>query len=145
MEITYNAIGARRKELVKAVAAILGAKPVYLGTPSFAYQVGDIEVTRDGALRLPDGMAAQPLTEALAKAGFHYEGEDAMKTATQEDGGADGAAHCGRDRVGQPSGNHAILPAGPPGGRNAEHPGHCRAQGGNLLRPGSNPNADSGA
>ena len=92
MEITYNAIGARRKELVKAVAAILGAKPVYLGTPSFAYQVGDIEVTRDGALRLPDGMAAQPLTEALAKAGFHYEGEDAMKTATQEDGGADGAA-----------------------------------------------------
>ena len=49
MEIMYNATGARRKELVKAVAAILGEKPVYLGTPSFAYQVGDIEVTRDGA------------------------------------------------------------------------------------------------
>ena len=89
MEITYNAIGARRKELVKAVAAILGAKPVYLGTPSFAYQVGDIEVTRDGALRLPDGMAAQPLTEALAKAGFHYEGEDAMNTAEEAGGEAD--------------------------------------------------------
>ena len=89
MEITYNAIGARRKELVKAVAAILGAKPVYLGTPSFAYQVGDIEVTRDGALRLPDGMAAQPLAEALAKAGFHYEGEDAMNMAEEAGGEAD--------------------------------------------------------
>ncbi|WP_294157783.1 virulence protein [uncultured Selenomonas sp.] len=89
MEIKYNATGARRKELVKAIAAILGAKPVYLGTPSFAYQVGDIEVTRDGALRLPDGMAAQPLAEALAKAGFHYEGEDAMNMAEEAGGEAD--------------------------------------------------------
>lgn len=83
MEIKYNATGARRKELVKAIAAILGAKPVYLGMPSFGYQVGSIEVTRNGTLRLPDEMAAQPLTEALAKAGFHYEGEDAMNTATE--------------------------------------------------------------
>ena len=89
MEIKYNATGARRKELVKAIAASLGAKPVYLGTPSFAYQVGDIEVTRDGALRLPDGMAAQPLAEALAKAGFHYEGEDAMNMAEEAGGEAD--------------------------------------------------------
>ena len=92
MEIKYNATGARRKKLVKAVAAILGEKPVYLGTPSVAYKVGDIEVTRDGTLRLPDGMAAQSLAEALAKAGFHYEGEDAMNTATEEDGGTDEAA-----------------------------------------------------
>ena len=89
MEITYNATGARRKELVKAVAAILGEKPVYLGTPSFAYQVGDIEVTRDGTLRLPDGRTVQPLTEALAKAGFHYEGEIAMDMAEAKDGEAD--------------------------------------------------------
>lgn len=70
MEIMYNATGARRKELVKAVAAISGVKPVYLGTPSFSYKVGGIEVTRDGTLRLSDGRTAQPLTEALAKAGF---------------------------------------------------------------------------
>lgn len=89
MEIKYNATGARRKELVKVIAAILNEKPVYLGTPSFAYKVGDIEVTRDGTLRLPDGMAAQPLTEALAKAGFHYEGEDAMNTAEEAGGEAD--------------------------------------------------------
>ena len=89
MEIKYNATGARRKELVKAVAAILGEKPVYLGTPSFAYKVGDIEVMRDGTLRLPDGMAAQPLTEALADAGFHYEGESAMDRAEAKDGEAD--------------------------------------------------------
>lgn len=92
MEIKYNATGARRKELVKALAVVTNEKPVYLGTPSFGYKVGDIEVTRDGTLRLPDGMAVQPLTEALAKAGFHYEGEDAMDTATEEDGGANEAA-----------------------------------------------------
>ena len=89
MEIMYNATGARRKELVKAVAAILGEKAVYLGTPSFAYQVGDIEVTRDGTLRLTDGMAAQPLAEALANAGFHYEGKIAMDVAEAKDGETD--------------------------------------------------------
>lgn len=89
MEIMYNATGARRKELVKAVAAISGVKPVYLGTPSFSYKVGGIEVTRDGTLRLSDGRTAQPLTEALAKAGFHYEGEDAMNTAEEAGGEAD--------------------------------------------------------
>ena len=89
MEIKYNATGARRKELVKAVAALTNEKPVYLGTPSFACKVGDIEVTRDGTLRLPDGMAAQPLTEALANAGFHYEGEIAMDVAEAKDGETD--------------------------------------------------------
>ncbi len=89
MEITYNATGTRRKELVKAVAALTNEKPVYLGTPSFAYKVGDIEVTRDGTLRLPDGMAAQPLAEALASVGFHYEGEIAMDVAETKDGEAD--------------------------------------------------------
>ena len=92
MEIKYNATGARRKELVKALAVVTNEKPVYLGTPSFGYKVGDIEVTRDGTLRLPDGMAAQPLAEALAKAGFHYEGEDAMNTAEEAGGEADEAA-----------------------------------------------------
>ena len=92
MEIKYNATGARRKELVKALAGVTNEKPVYLGTPSFGYKVGDIEVTRDGTLRLPDGMAAQPLAEALAKAGFHYEGEDAMNTAEEAGGEADEAA-----------------------------------------------------
>ena len=53
MEIKYNATGARRKELVKALAVVTNEKPVYLGTPSFGYKVGDIEVTRDGTLRLP--------------------------------------------------------------------------------------------
>ena len=89
MEIMYNATGARRKELVKAVAAISGVKPVYLGTPSFSYKVGGIEVTRDGTLRLSDGRTAQPLTEALANVGFHYEGEIAMDVAEAKDGEAD--------------------------------------------------------
>lgn len=89
MEIMYNATGARRKELVKAVAALTNEKPVYLGTPSFAYKVGNIEVMRDGTLRLPDGMAVQLLTEALANAGFHYEGEIAMDVAEAKDGETD--------------------------------------------------------
>lgn len=39
-----------RKEKVKILGKHLGIKPKYLGVPSFAYEVGDFTITRDGTI-----------------------------------------------------------------------------------------------
>lgn len=39
-----------RKEKVKILGKHLGIKPKYLGVPSFAYEIGDFTVTRDGTI-----------------------------------------------------------------------------------------------
>lgn len=39
-----------RKEKVKILGKHLGIKPKYLGAPSFAYEVGDLTITRDGTI-----------------------------------------------------------------------------------------------
>lgn len=39
-----------RKEKVKILSGHLGIKPKYLGVPSFAYEIGDFTVTRDGTI-----------------------------------------------------------------------------------------------
>ena len=41
MEIKYNKTGKDRKALVDAVSDIVGEPAVYLGTPTFAYKIGD--------------------------------------------------------------------------------------------------------
>ena len=77
MEVRYNVSGDHRKEMVKVVSEALdGWEIKYLGAPSFSYQVGDFEITRDGTLIFADctdtEMVEQVL-EALAKAGFECE------------------------------------------------------------------------
>jgi len=39
-----------RKELVNALSKHLGLKVKYLGVPSFAYEIGDFTVTREGKI-----------------------------------------------------------------------------------------------
>ena len=39
-----------RKEKVKILGKHLGIKPKYLGVPSFAYEIGDFTITRDGTI-----------------------------------------------------------------------------------------------
>lgn len=39
-----------RKEKIKILGKHLGIKPKYLGVPSFAYEVGDFTITRDGTI-----------------------------------------------------------------------------------------------
>ena len=43
-----------RKELVKAVAEILGEPSKYLGPPSFGYQIGGAIVDGDGNIEIED-------------------------------------------------------------------------------------------
>jgi hypothetical protein len=67
-----------RKALVKAIGEILETKPVYLGVPSMAYAIGQLEVDKAGALtgELPFG-----LLTALHERGFDPEPPDAPEPA----------------------------------------------------------------
>ena len=56
-----------RKELVKAVAEILGEPSKYLGPPSFGYQIGGAIVDRDGNIEIEDG---EMLQKELQRRGF---------------------------------------------------------------------------
>ncbi|WP_434699442.1 hypothetical protein [Trueperella pyogenes] len=59
-----------RKRLAQLLADHLGVTAIYLGTPSFAYQIADATLDRDWTLYLPDGIEAQAVLEAVHKAGF---------------------------------------------------------------------------
>lgn len=55
MEIKYNRTGKDRKSLVDAVSDIVGEPAVYLGTPTFAYKIGNwYTVTKNGNLDIFD-------------------------------------------------------------------------------------------
>ena len=87
MEVRFNVSGERRKEMVNAVSEALGGwSKQYLGAPSFSYQVGDFEITKDGTLIFADRTdteMVEQVLEALAKAGF--ECEEAEKATVPEE------------------------------------------------------------
>lgn len=86
MEVKYNVSGERRKEMVSVVSEVLGGwSKEYMGAPSFSYQVGDFEITKDGTLIFADRTdteMVEQVLDALAKAGF--ECEEAEKSAEPE-------------------------------------------------------------
>ena len=57
MNITTNNT-INRKELAQALAQQIGTEPKYNGPPTFAYQVGEITIARDGSIEFPDEMEA---------------------------------------------------------------------------------------
>lgn len=54
MRIWYGVKGPKRKELVQAIAAELEEETKYLGAPSFAYEVGEYLIDKEGMLQGPD-------------------------------------------------------------------------------------------
>lgn len=75
MIIRLNA-KARKKELVKALEEINNAKAEYLGTPTFAYKIGEATVTREGNVETED----ENLKADLAEYGFAADGiEEAIE------------------------------------------------------------------
>ena len=91
MEVKYNVSGDRRKEMVKVVSeALEGWEIKYLGAPSFSYQVGDFEITKDGTLIFADrtdSKMVEDVLEALEQAGFPCEAHEDLpeeKQATEE-------------------------------------------------------------
>jgi len=54
MQINYNVTGAKRKSLVDAISQELNMPTKYLGVPTFAYEVGDYHIDKNGILRGTD-------------------------------------------------------------------------------------------
>jgi hypothetical protein len=70
MKISYNVTGEQRKELVKAIGAILQVKPVYMKMPTCAYEIGDITVDKEGALLCEDDAKVERIAHNLIADGF---------------------------------------------------------------------------
>ena len=87
MEVRYNVSGDRRKEMVKVVSeALEGWEIKYLGAPSFSYQVGDFEITKNGTLIFADRTdteMVEQVLESLAKAGFECEAREDLPEEKQ--------------------------------------------------------------
>lgn len=70
-----------RKELVKVLGKHLDIKPKYLGVPSFAYQVGDFTVDREGKIKNKEGDEVE-LTEILNS---NEEIKESLEEVTEEE------------------------------------------------------------
>ncbi len=67
IEAAYNVTGVRRKQLVVAVSEFTNIEPEYKAAPSFAYEIGDYIVDKEGTLTGPENPA---LIESLKEQGF---------------------------------------------------------------------------
>ena len=65
MEIRYNVTGDRRKELVKVISGITGAKAVYKFMPTCNYEIDYFTVTKDGTLLFDDRADSEEVERAL--------------------------------------------------------------------------------
>ena len=101
MILNYNATGAKRREFTHAVAAILNQPVTYLGTPSFAFAVGEYTIDRNGNLHCPvtevnsDGISGYTnnlfrLIDELKKHGFEAENAPKPPEATEPPSDEDG-------------------------------------------------------
>lgn len=71
MAISFNVTGKERKALVQAVSEITFSEAIYAGAPSFAYQVGDYTIDKDGVLSCPDTLSREAVTSVVKKLGEH--------------------------------------------------------------------------
>lgn len=73
MAISFNVTGKERKALVQALSEITFSEAIYAGAPSFAYQVGDYTIDKDGVLSCPDALSKEAVAlvvEKLSERGF---------------------------------------------------------------------------
>ena len=76
MEIRYNVTGSERNRLADCIAGFLGCEKKYLGVPSCAYQVGYMEVSKNGTISFEDradGEEMETLLKKLEQEGFRAE------------------------------------------------------------------------
>ena len=102
MVITFDLQGRDRKQLVKAIADITGARPVYKFMPTSAFEIGFFTVTREGKLEFcdrSDTEIVEQVLEGLSERGYtvissYYDNgksaietdnEPTAETATQPD------------------------------------------------------------
>ena len=88
MTINYNVTGTERKRLADYISGFMGTEKKYLGAPTFAYQIGYLTVSKDGAVSFEDrgyNSDIDALMTELEGQGFHTE-DTITKTDTVEEG-----------------------------------------------------------
>lgn len=75
----FGVTGQDRKKLVGAISEILDTPMNYLGAPTFAYEIGDYRVEKDGTVT---GEYSLNLMAALGQKGFAYETEPTFHLIT---------------------------------------------------------------
>lgn len=78
MEIRYKVIGSRRKAMAHKIAEITGQECRYLFLPTYAYEIGDFTLEKDGTLVIPtsaDENIVGQVLQGLEEAGFEMESE----------------------------------------------------------------------
>ena len=86
MIITFDLSGRDRKQLVKAISEITGARAVYKFMPTCAYEIDFFTVTKEGTLEFPDRSdteIVEQVLDGLAEKGF------TMTSAINENGHSD--------------------------------------------------------
>ena len=89
MNITTNAQGKDRKNLVNKMAEILGTKATYNGAPAFTYTVGNFTVERDGSITTEDEAGMKTLAAALREQGFEIDMPETETPAEETEGEAE--------------------------------------------------------
>ena len=87
MTINYNVTGTERKRLADYISGFMGTEKKYLGAPTFAYQIGYLTVSKDGAVSFEDrgyNSDIDALMAELEGQGFHTE-DTIAKADTAED------------------------------------------------------------
>ena len=92
MTFNYNVTGTERKRLANYISGFMETEKKYLGAPTFAYQIGYITVSKDGAVSFEDrgyNSDIDALMSELEAEGFHTEDTiakaDSTATAAQPD------------------------------------------------------------
>ena len=80
MKIFYNITGSERKSLVAAISQELNAPTKYLGAPTFAFQVGDYHIDKNGNMEGPGDLDL--VTILYAKHGFKASNVEHLEAET---------------------------------------------------------------
>ena len=86
MKIMYHAEGTNRKALADAISRITGARKVYKGIPSYAYEIDYFTVDREGNLSFDDRADSEKVENLIAKLDeMGFQAEPAEKPQTMEE------------------------------------------------------------
>ena len=82
MTINYNVTGTERKRLADYISGFMGTEKKYLGAPTFAYQIGYLTVSKDGAVSFEDRGCNSDIDALMAELeGQEFHTEDTIAKA----------------------------------------------------------------
>ena len=113
MTINYNVTGTERKRLAEYISGFMGTEKKYLGAPTFAYQIGYLTVSKDGAVIFEDRGCNSDIDALMAELegqGFHT--EDSIAKADTAEAGANSGEDADQPNEAETGTKPEATPAG---------------------------------